>query len=46
MCVQFKMVACTTKLGITLMIFQVAQTKEIWKDQDVDDRINIGHYIS
>jgi hypothetical protein len=23
------------------MIFQIAQIKEIWKDQDVDDRINI-----
>ena len=45
MCVEFKMVACRTK-RITLMIFQVAQTKEIWKDQDVDDRINISHYIS
>jgi hypothetical protein len=25
------------------MLFQVAQIKEIWKDQDVDDRINISH---
>jgi len=42
MCVEFKMVVCTTKF-ITFMVFQVAQIKEIWKDQDVDDRINISH---
>jgi hypothetical protein len=42
MCVECKIVACTTKL-ITLMIFQVAQIKETWNDQDVDDRIKIRH---
>jgi hypothetical protein len=25
------------------VVFQVAQIKEIWKYQDVDDRINISH---
>jgi len=42
MCVEFKMVTCTTKL-VTLMVLQVAQIKEIWKDQDGGDRINISH---
>jgi hypothetical protein len=43
MCVEFKMAASTTKL-ITLMVYQVVQIKEIQKDQDVDDRINISHF--
>ena len=42
MCVEFKMVACATKL-ITPVVLQVAQIKEMWKDQDVDDRISSSH---